>query len=205
LDTELLHSRSALLWMLPSLLITIFFFDDKAVASNLPSSYPFASFRSPEFADYTFFVCLGYRNLKTRMEIIHVLKGMQRKVPSVIHSTVYRANDAQVEDGAFVFPGCLLDKQTIIGAGSILHNGVIVSHNTAIGQCCYLSPRVTLAGNVSVGNNTFLGVGTIVSNNISIGSECVVGAGSVVTKDLSDKKHAIGNPLIVKDQGLNLI
>jgi sugar O-acyltransferase (sialic acid O-acetyltransferase NeuD family) len=181
------------------------YFDDIAFAKNVKNSFRFSDHSLPEFGDYSFFIGLGYHHLALRRKIISGLLALKRSLPYLIHPTCYRNPTASIGKAVYVYPMCTIDKDVKIGTGTILNIGVILSHNTSVGESCYLSPGVVTSGNVSIGNETFLGTRTVISNNITVGDRCVLGVGSVVNTNLPDNKYAIGSPLVIKENGFNLV
>lgn len=180
------------------------FFDDNCVAEGLPGAFPFARHADEEFADARFYVCLGYKHLVRKTEIVLRLLELGRELPSFVHSTCHVSPSARIAKGTVIYPMCNVDKDVTIGHGALLNNSVIVSHNTTIGDGCYLSPGVIVSGFVDMGSNTFLGSGAIISNDLSIGENSIIGIGTVVTKEVPDECSAIGNPMRLLEYRLNL-
>lgn len=183
----------------------IAYFDDNLHRSGAPNSFPFRQYASDAFGDHHFYVCVGYKHLKTRNEVISQLAGLGRTVPKFVHPDAYVHRSARIGAGAFIYSGCTIDRNSIIGQGACLINGAVVAHDCAIGDCCWLSPGVTFSGNVTVGENTFFGSGSAVSNNVRIGSDVIVGLATAVTKDIGDGQSAIGNPMRILRRPLALI
>lgn len=180
------------------------FFDDNCVAEELPGAVTFDRHADEEFADVRFYVCLGYKHLVRKTEIVLRLLELGRELPSFIHSTCHVSPSARIAKGTVLYPMCNVDKDVTIGRGALLNNSVIVSHNTTIGDGCYLSPGVIVSGFVDMGANTFLGSGAIISNDLSIGQNSIIGIGTVVTKEVPDDCSAIGNPMRLLGYRLNL-
>ena len=181
------------------------YFDDNLHRSGAPNAFPFRQYASGAFSDHHFYVCLGYKHLETRNEVISELAALGRKVPKFVHPDAYVHRSAKIGAGAFVYSGCTVDRNSIIGQGACLINGAVVAHDCAVGACCWLSPGVTLSGNVTIGHNTFFGSGSAVSNNVRIGSDVIVGLATAVTKDIGDGQSAIGNPMRILRRPLALI
>ncbi len=176
-------------------------FDDILYKKKIKNSHRFSDYLLDKFSDHEFYVCLGYKHLKKKEFIIQELLSNKRKVPPFIHSTAFISPEARIEDGVIIYPMCTIDKNSVIGKGSLLNNSVVISHDNILGECCYLSPGVVSSGFVNIGKTTFIGTMTAISNGIKIGSNCVIGIGSVVTKNVPAGKSAIGNPIkIVKSK-----
>ena len=181
------------------------YFDDNLHRSGAPNSFPFRQYAGDAFGDHHFYVCLGYKHLTTRNEIISRLAGLGRKIPNFVHPDACVHRSARIGMGAFVYSGCTIDRNSNIGRGACLINAVTVAHDCAVGDCCWLSPGVTLSGNVTIGHNTFFGSGSAVSNNVRVGSDVIVGLATAVTKDIDDGQSAIGNPMRILRKPLALV
>ena len=180
------------------------FFDDSCVAEGLPGALPFGSHADEQFADVKFYVCLGYKHLVRKTEIVLRLLELGRELPAFIHSTCHVSPSARIAKGAILYPMCNVDKDVTIGHGVLLNNSVVVSHNTTIGDGCYLSPGVVVSGFANIGANTFIGSGAVISNDLEIGENAVIGIGTVVTKEVPDECSAIGNPMRILERQLKL-
>lgn len=170
-------------------------FDDILFSKKSKNSFKFSDYISDKFADFDFYVCLGYKQLPQKKKIIEMLLKKKRNLPALIHRTAYVSPEAEIKPAAVIYPLCNIDKNTVIGSGALLNNSVVVSHDNEIGPCSYLSPGVVTSGFVKVGDCSFLGSGSLISNYVKIGKACTIGIGSVVTGNLPAGSQAIGNPL----------
>ena len=175
------------------------YFDDLLYQNGNADAHPFARFSEKEFSDFSFYVCLGYRHLPLKKQIVQQMLNMGRKLPSFVHPTVYVSPSSTIEPACFLYPGSNIDMEVTIHKGSLINNSVVISHNCKIGEAAYLSPGIVISGNVSLGDCCFLGSGSIVSNNLEIGDGCTIGIGSVITRSLPPKTHGIGNPFHIFD------
>ncbi|MBZ0201451.1 MAG: acetyltransferase [Ignavibacteria bacterium] len=180
------------------------YFDDVMHSKNIKNSFRFDDHLSDEFAELEFYVCLGYKHLRKKKTIIEQLLQKERKLPALIHKTAYISPGAMVMAGAVIYPMCNVDKGAVIGSGTILNNSVVVSHDSEIGKCCFLSPGAVTSGFVKVGDCSFIGSASVVSNYVNVGKDCIIAIGSVVTKDLPAGSNAVGNPLKILKEPLEL-
>ena len=176
--------------------IEIHYFDDLFHSMGNSNSYKFYDYRNFFSAEtMEFYVCLGYKELKIKYQIIDDLQSNNCSVPSLIHSTSYVSPLAKIYNGVYIFPMCNIGQNVIIKNGALLHNSVTISHNSTISECSFLAPNVALSGNVEIGKNTFVGTGTVISNYVKIGDNVKIGIGSVVTQNIPDNTSCIGNPI----------
>ena len=161
-------------------------------------------FSDERYADLSFYVCLGYKHLKRKLEITRELLALGRNVPAFVHSSSFRNSSAKVGSGSVAYPMCNLDKEVDVGIGVLLNNSVVISHNSTIGDGSYLSPGVVVSGFVSVGKNVFIGSGAVISNGVTIGDDAVIGLGTVVSRDVPAGASVIGNPMKILDRPLRL-
>lgn len=117
-----------------------------------------------------------------------------------------------VEYATLIDPSSIVDKDVIVGEGSILCAGVIctvnisigrhtiINLNSTIGHDVSIEDFVTIAPNVSISGNIHLkslvevGTGATLREKLEVGVGTVVGMGSVLTKAVDDKKVVVGNP-----------
>lgn len=171
------------------------YFDDKLFDEGYPNSFPISDFSKDDFANYDFFVCLGYRHLLKKRKIISELIRLNRHLPSIIHGTSFFNSTATLGHGSVIYPMSNIDKDVRIGSGVVLHNSVTISHHGILHDCCHLGPGVTVCGYVEIDESTFVGAGSVISNGIRIGRNVIIGVGTVVTQDISDNASVIGNPM----------
>jgi len=179
-------------------------FDDNYEGS-IGEVFPFKDFSDDKFADYSFFIGLGYKHLGTKLEILKTLSDLKRNLPNFIHPTSYVSSLATLGQGIYIYPMCNIDKEVIIRSGCLINNSVTISHNASIYDCTYISPGVVLSGNVQIGKRVFVGTGSMFSNNVTIGDDVTIGIGTIVTKDVPNQVTVIGNPMQILNKKLNLL
>lgn len=183
----------------------IIYFDDNLYNRGQPNSRPFKEYIDNSYKNLDFYVCLGYKHLNIKNEIISRLVTNGRNVPHFIHPSAYIHPSVKIGAGSFIYPSCSIDRNTVVGNGVWIANADVVAHDCRIGDCCWFGASVTLSGKVSIAQNTFIGSGSTISNDVHIGSDVIVGLGSVITKNITDNQSVIGNPMRVLDKKLKLI
>lgn len=179
-------------------------FDDVLYGQGKANSASFDSFLDARYADHQFFVGLGYHHLPRRAAIVRELIGAGRRVPSWVHPSCQIHPSAHIGDGCLLYPLCNVGGNVQVAEGALLNNSVVVSHDSRLGAAAYLSPAVVVSGHVDIGEAAFLGAGVLVANNRRIGAHARVGIGTVVTADVPDGASAIGNPMRLLDDRLDL-
>lgn len=136
---------------------------------------------------------IGYKHLSFRQSLF---ERFQRDIPfaRMVHPTAWLDETCRIEPGAIIFPGCILDMGTVVGANALLNTGCVIAHDSIIGSGCFLSPGVKLAGFVVVEPSSTLGIGTVVIDSVIISSGVRTGAGAVVTGNLSAPGLYVGVP-----------
>ena len=84
-------------------------FDDIAHGQHRENSFSFDSFLDPKFADYDFYVALGYRHLARKAQILQDLRAAGRRVPSFVHASCHIHPTCRLGDGCLVYPLSNLD------------------------------------------------------------------------------------------------
>ena len=128
-------------------------------------------------------------------------------------SVVSRLLDyAILEYATLIDPSAIVDKDVLVGEGSIICAGVICTVNVSIGKHTIINLNstighdvnidsfVTIAPNVSISGNIYLkslvevGTGATLREKLEVGTGAVVGMGSVLAKSVDEKKVVVGNP-----------
>jgi sugar O-acyltransferase (sialic acid O-acetyltransferase NeuD family) len=181
------------------------YFDDNAHAAGAGGAFPFAAHTSAEFADYRFYVCIGYKHLGLKQQIVDRLLELGRTVPRYVDPSSYVHPSVQIGSGSMIYPGCTIDRNTRIGNATWIHDACVISHDGSIGDCCWLAPGVTVSGHVTVGASTFIGAGSTLANDIAVGAQVIVGLATAVTRSIGDGVSVIGNPMRILDRPLRLV
>lgn len=179
-------------------------FDDNAHRTGGPGAFPFAAHTNDDFEDFSFYVCLGYKHLRLKQQIIDRLVELGRNVPCFVHPNAYVHRSVKIGAGSVIYAGCTVDRNTRLGRGVLLNNGVVVAHDGSIGDGCWFGPGVTLSGKVTVADGTFIGSGATVANDLAIGANAIIGMSTAVTKHVGDNASAIGNPMRILGRPLKL-
>ncbi len=166
-------------------------FDDQARDTGC---LPFRAYLERGFQDLEFLVCLGYKHLTVKRQLLEELHASGRKLLSYVHPTAFVNRRATLGLGVMVYPMCNVDARVRLEDGVLLNNSVIVSHDSVVGRCSFLAPGACICGKVEIGECAFLGAGSQVADGVRIGNECIVGIGSCVTEAIPDGSRAIGNP-----------
>jgi sugar O-acyltransferase (sialic acid O-acetyltransferase NeuD family) len=183
----------------------IVIFDDGLHNAGVQGAHAFQRYADQEFASAKFFVCLGYRHLKIKLEIVDKLLSLGRELPSYVHPSAYVHPTVKLGAGSFVYPGCNIDRNTTVGRGTWITNCDVIAHDCLIGDACWFGASVTLSGKVVVGSRTFIGSGATLSNALTIGDDALIGLSSCITKNVSSGQSVIGNPMRVLERPLKLI
>ncbi len=182
----------------------VYYFDDNAKENELENARSFYDFSRSEYADLEFVVCLGYKNLLLKKEIMNTLLQQKRIILNLIHPTSYISPKSSLGKGIVIYPMCNVDQGVILKDGILLNNSVTVSHNSEVGECSFLAPGVTLSGYVKIGSCCFLGTNTSVANNITLGNNCIIALGTAVIKSVPENSSLIGNPAKILSRKIKL-
>ncbi len=101
---------------------------------------------------------------------------------------------ATVWPGSVIFPGAIINADSVIGENVIINTAAIIEHDCVIGNHAHIAPNTTLCGGVKVGEGALVGAGVVVLPGVSIGAWATVGSGAVVTKDIDAGVTVVGNP-----------
>lgn len=174
--------------------IEFYYFDDTYPDNGKGHSFPLQAYQDNRFANFEFYIGLGYKHLCLRKEITDSMIRLNLRFPSIIHHTCYMHPSVSIGNGTVIYPMCNIGFSVNIGNGVIINNSCTLSHNSIIGDGSFVSPSVTFCGGAKLGNSSFVGAGTLISNEVTIGNQVNIGIGSVITRDIGDNQSVIGNP-----------
>ena len=112
----------------------------------------------------------------------------------VKHPSAIISRDVQIEHGAQIMAGAILQPGSRVGANAIVNTGAIIDHDCVIGAHAHVAPGVTLSGGVHIGAGAHVGTGASIIQGIQVGAGSVVGAGAVVINDVPAGVTMVGVP-----------
>jgi UDP-perosamine 4-acetyltransferase len=111
---------------------------------------------------------------------------------TVIHTTAWCSDLAQVGPGSQLFPGSIVNARATLGVNVIVNTGAIVEHDCILGDHVHVATGAQLASTVKVGAGAHIGAGATVKELISIGEGAVIGAGAAVVENVSARTVVVG-------------
>lgn len=116
---------------------------------------------------------------------------------TVVHPSASVAPDVEVEEGAQVMAGAVVQPGSRLGINAIINTKASVDHDCVIESHAHIAPGVTLSGKVHVGRGSHIGTGASVIQGITTGAYSIVGAGAVVIRDVPEKATVAGVPAML--------
>lgn len=113
---------------------------------------------------------------------------------TVVHPAAFLDRETTVGAGSVVMAGAIVQTGVRVGEGAIINTGAIVEHDCAIGAFTHVATGCVLAGGVQVGAGVHLGAGATIIQGLSIGDGVLVAAGAVVIADLPAGVRVAGIP-----------
>lgn len=171
----------------------IIFFDDDITIKEC-AGYPVVgtSKEIEQYKDYDFIVAVG--NATIRKTIQTQLEQQNYSIATLIHPNATISRRVQIDKGAVVMAGAVINSDTIIKKGCIINTCASLDHDNYIEEYSHISVGAHLGGTVKIGKNCWIGIGSTIINNCSLCDDCVIGAGAVVVKDIDTKGTYVGVP-----------
>lgn len=129
-----------------------------------------------------------------REDIIKGLNIDEKRWATVIHPSVFLADDAKIGANTLIMPNAVISAGVTIGKHCVILPHTVVSHDSVIGDYCCLGSNVSVSGFVTVESNCYIGSGSSVRNNITIKKGTLVGIGANVVADVGANVIVAGNP-----------
>ena len=111
----------------------------------------------------------------------------------VVHPSVVLVGNCQIEEGAQIMAGVVLQSGVAIGKDTVVNTASTIDHDCVIGDSVWLSPSVTLCGSVNVSTKSYIGAGSTIIQEINVGSNAVIAAGSTIVRDVEQGMTVIQN------------
>jgi sugar O-acyltransferase (sialic acid O-acetyltransferase NeuD family) len=106
-------------------------------------------------------------------------------------------------EGTTILSHVILEPNVKTGEGCLLNKTSNMGHGSILGNYCELAPGVMLMGDVTIGDHCFIGPGAIILPKVKIGHHCIISAGAVIRKDVPDNSLAAPDTVkIVRQQTL---
>jgi sugar O-acyltransferase (sialic acid O-acetyltransferase NeuD family) len=112
----------------------------------------------------------------------------------VVHPRATLARGVELDEGAQVMAGAIIQTGSRIGKNAIINTGAIVDHDCVVGDHAHIAPGATLSGAVRIGAGAHVGTGASVIQGVKIGAGAIVGAGAVVVRDIRASAVVVGVP-----------
>ncbi len=140
------------------------------------------------------YAAIAVGNNRERKELFSELSGIGFKIPALIHPSALIEKDAVVGEGSLVCMGARISTKVQIGKNCVVYTGSNRDHEVRLGDYAYVSPGCSIAGQVLIGEGSYIGIGSSIIQKVSVGRNVTVGAGSVVLKDIPDNTVVAGVP-----------
>jgi len=129
-----------------------------------------------------------------RREVYEKFREKQYVFETVIHPSAIIASEVQIEDGAQVMAGVVVQPGSCLGPNVIINTGASVDHDCWIDAHAHIAPGVTLSGDVHIGEGAHIGTGASIIQGVNVGAASIVGAGAVVVGDVPEGITVVGVP-----------
>lgn len=138
---------------------------------------------------------VGMVNINTEREnIFNRVKSIGFEFPQIISPVSTINRDVIIGEGSVVFDGVVINPGTKIGKGCIINTNSTIEHDCIIEDFSQICPGATLSGGVRVGRHCLIGTGSSVKQYLKITDYCVIGVGSAVIKNCEKSGVYIGTP-----------
>lgn len=131
-----------------------------------------------------FLIAVG--NATGRRSIAAQLKEMRLPLHSYIHSSAHISSNAQLGQGVFIGPHCIVSAHAMIGDNVALNVYCGVGHGAEIGAHSVMSPYSVINGDCALGEAVYLGSRVTLNPKVKIGAFAVIDAGCILREDIAE-------------------
>ena len=129
-----------------------------------------------------FLITVG--NATGRRSIAAQLKEMCLPFHSYIHSSAHVSSNAELGQGVFIGPHCIVSAHAKISDNVALNVYCGVGHGAIIGPHSVMSPYSVINGDCALGEAVFLGSRVTLNPKIKIGAFTVIDAGCILRENI---------------------
>jgi sugar O-acyltransferase (sialic acid O-acetyltransferase NeuD family) len=133
-------------------------------------------------SDNRFLTCIGHPRIKKNITEKLIQQGGQ--LDQFISNAATIIDNASINKGSIVHPGCIISFNTIIGQSVSIHANTTIGHGVKIGDYAMIGPNCAIIGPSEIGRGCYIGAGVTIINGVKIGDNVIVSAGSTVKTDL---------------------
>jgi sugar O-acyltransferase (sialic acid O-acetyltransferase NeuD family) len=131
---------------------------------------------------------LAIGNPIIRRKVRERLASVNSKFISYVHSSVYVAESAKINEGVIVCAGSIINAGAILKDFSVVNVFCSIGHGAIVGKYSVLSPYCALNGNAVIGEQCFMGTRATIYPEVSMGDYCTVDSHSYVKMSVEHNK-----------------
>lgn len=139
-----------------------------------------------------FFPAIGQNDVRQR--VMQKLTDLGWQAISICHPTAILEKDVLVGVGTIIAMGVIIQTGARVGNGVIINTGAIIEHDVSVGDGVHIAPGSVILGEAVIGKCALIGAGSRVLPCVKVGDHSIVGAGSIVREDVAPKTTVVGAP-----------
>lgn len=132
----------------------------------------------------------------SRQRLFDEFKTKGYHFPSLIHPQAYVDETVELEEGAQVMAGAIIQADARIGRNVIINTHASIDHDCIVEEHVHVSPGAVLCGNVYVARCAFIASGACIIPGVKVGEEAVIGAGASIVRDVLP--HEVVLPALIR-------
>ncbi len=117
------------------------------------------------------------KSLRRRLALVDSYLAAGRDLPPIIHPAATVSASANVEAGAMILAGAIVQPASHIARGVIVNSGSIVEHDSNVSAGSHVGPGAVVLGNCDIGARVMVGAGAVVLNGVTVPNDTQVRAG----------------------------
>jgi sugar O-acyltransferase (sialic acid O-acetyltransferase NeuD family) len=139
------------------------------------------------------FVLLGISDPAIKEKIVNLLRDKVRFLSFVSEKSIIDKN-VLIGEGTIIAPGCSVSPNVTVGRYVSVIVGTIIGHDSGIDDFSSIMANVIISGNTKIGNNVLIGSGSTIVPGKTVGNNSKISAGSVLFTNVKANSTVYGNP-----------
>ena len=138
----------------------------------------------PSLGVNSFIVAIGDNYI--REKIFYEAMGSGLKPINAISRNTIIDKDVIIGSGTIIKSGTIISKKSLIGDNCLIDNGVIIETKCNILNNCNINSGAVVGSNSQISKNVEIGIRSVISKEIHIGKNQKINSNEVVNKNLPD-------------------
>jgi len=174
-------------------------FVSESIYTSLPvdciaKDYKCNVFKLHRFDTSSYDALVTIANINLRTEIVNQLPNLTNYHTHIDKRAIIMDKNVIIGKGSIICAGAVLTTNVKVGDHSQINLNSTIGHDTIVGDYFTCAPGVNISGNCCIGRDVYIGTNASVKDNVKICDSVVIGMNAGVLKNIATPGTYIGTP-----------